>query len=79
MTDAVGKRAQVDLMLEVSPARLRAQGLRVFRSQNGVVLVRRAPRAETYIRITLRRAAGKINDLTGQGNRGRSFAWRIPI
>ena len=48
MTDApgsaVGKRAQVDLMLEVNPARLRAQGLRVFRSQNGVVLVRRVPR-----------------------------------
>jgi putative RNA 2'-phosphotransferase len=48
MTDApgstVGKRANVDLMLEVSPARLRGQGLRVFRSQNGVVLVRRVPR-----------------------------------
>jgi putative RNA 2'-phosphotransferase len=40
---AVGKRAQVDVMLEVSPARLRAEGLRVFESPNGVVLVRKVP------------------------------------
>ena len=43
LDSAVGKRANVDVMLEVSPARLRAQSLRVFRSQNGVVLVRRVP------------------------------------
>ncbi|MFO0755966.1 MAG: RNA 2'-phosphotransferase [Byssovorax sp.] len=39
----VGKRAQVDVMLEVSPARLRAEGLCVFQSPNGVVLVRKVP------------------------------------
>jgi len=44
LESAVGKRANVDLMLEVSPARLRAEGYRVFKSQNGVVLVRRVPR-----------------------------------
>lgn len=47
LTDAldstVGKRSNVDLMLEVSPARLRAEGIRVFRSPNGVILVRRVP------------------------------------
>ncbi|AUX40974.1 RNA 2'-phosphotransferase [Sorangium cellulosum] len=40
---AVGKRASVDVMLEISPARLRARGLRVYRSPNGVVLVREVP------------------------------------
>lgn len=43
LDSAVGKRSQVDVMLEVSPARLRAQGLRVFESQNGVILVREVP------------------------------------
>ncbi|KYF84769.1 RNA 2'-phosphotransferase [Sorangium cellulosum] len=40
---AVGKRANVDVMLEISPARLRARGVRVFRSQNGVILAREVP------------------------------------
>ncbi|WP_437679750.1 RNA 2'-phosphotransferase [Sorangium sp. So ce131] len=40
---AVGKRSSVDVMLEISPARLRARGLRVYRSPNGVVLVREVP------------------------------------
>lgn len=44
LDSAVGKRASVDVMLEVSPSRLRAEGYRVFRSQNGVILVRRVPR-----------------------------------
>ena len=43
LDSAVGKRAQVDVMLEVSPARLRGAGIRVFQSQNGVVLVREVP------------------------------------
>ena len=43
-TDAkVGKRSGVALMIEVSPSRLREQGIRVFQSQNGVLLVRRVP------------------------------------
>jgi putative RNA 2'-phosphotransferase len=47
LTDAldskVGKRASVDVMIEVSVARLGALGIGVFQSQNGVVLARRAP------------------------------------
>ncbi|WP_437940153.1 RNA 2'-phosphotransferase [Sorangium sp. So ce341] len=40
---AVGKRAKVDVLLEISPARLRARGVRVFRSPNGVILAREVP------------------------------------
>jgi putative RNA 2'-phosphotransferase len=40
----VGKRAHVDYMLGASPARLRAAGLVVYRSPNGVLLVRQVPR-----------------------------------
>ncbi len=47
LTDAldskVGKRASVDVMIEVSAARLSALGIGVFQSQNGVILVRRVP------------------------------------
>ncbi|WP_437289869.1 RNA 2'-phosphotransferase [Sorangium sp. So ce406] len=43
LDSAVGKRAKVDVMLEISPARLRARGIRVFRSQNGVILAREVP------------------------------------
>jgi len=39
----VGKRAQVAVLLEVSTARLREEGLKVFQSPNGVLLVRRVP------------------------------------
>lgn len=39
----VGKRANVAVLLEVSAARLRAQGLGVFVSPNGVILARRVP------------------------------------
>lgn len=47
LTDAldsrVGKRARVDVMIEISAPRLDALGIGVFQSQNGVVLVRRVP------------------------------------
>jgi putative RNA 2'-phosphotransferase len=47
LTDAldskVGKRASVDVMIEVSAARLGALGIGVFQSQNGVILARRVP------------------------------------
>ena len=47
LTDAldskVGKRASVDVMIEISPARLSALGIGVFQSQNGVLLARRVP------------------------------------
>ncbi len=41
----VGKRAAVDVMLAVSPARLRDQGLGLYRSPNGVLLARHVPPA----------------------------------
>lgn len=47
LTDAldskVGKRASVDLMIEISVPRLDALGIGVFQSQNGVVLARHVP------------------------------------
>lgn len=39
----VGKRASVDVMIEVSPTALRARGVRVFESGNGVLLAREVP------------------------------------
>lgn len=39
----VGKRADVDVMLEVLPARLAAQGIDIFMSPNGVILTRWVP------------------------------------
>jgi putative RNA 2'-phosphotransferase len=39
----IGKRSAVDLLLEVSPARLGEQNITVFQSPNGVLLVRRVP------------------------------------
>jgi putative RNA 2'-phosphotransferase len=39
----VGKRASVHVMLEISPARLRAAGLNLYAASNGVVLAREIP------------------------------------
>ena len=39
----VGKRAGVDVLLEVSPSRLRAAGIELYRSPNGVLLARSVP------------------------------------
>ena len=39
----VGKRGSVDVLLEVSTEKLRARGHRIFRSPNGVILVRHVP------------------------------------
>ena len=41
----VGKRAGVAVLLGVDPTALRAEGLRVYRSPNGVLLARRVPAA----------------------------------
>ncbi|MCY1015858.1 RNA 2'-phosphotransferase [Pyxidicoccus sp. MSG2] len=41
----VGKRAGVDVLLVISPVRLRASGLRIFRAPNGVLLARAIPAA----------------------------------
>jgi putative RNA 2'-phosphotransferase len=45
LESAVGKRSQVDVMLEVSPALLRAEGIGIHRSPNGVILIRHVPPA----------------------------------
>lgn len=42
-TSKVGKRARVDVLIEVSPASLADSGLGIFRAPNGVVLVRYVP------------------------------------
>lgn len=41
----VGKRAGVEVLLVISPAHLRASGLRIFRAPNGVMLARAIPAA----------------------------------
>lgn len=43
LDSTVGMRAQVDVMLEVSSSKLRAAGLALYRSANGVILVREVP------------------------------------
>jgi putative RNA 2'-phosphotransferase len=40
---SVGKRANVGVLLEISPARLRAAGQMTFQSPNGVILCRHVP------------------------------------
>lgn len=45
LDSTVGKRASVDVMLEVSPARLAAHGIGLFVSPNGVILARSVPPA----------------------------------
>lgn len=45
LDSTVGKRANVDVMLEVSPARLAAHGIGLFVSPNGVILTRWVPPA----------------------------------
>ena len=42
-TSHVGKRARVEVLLHVDPVRLEAHGRRIFRSPNGVLLVRDVP------------------------------------
>lgn len=54
----VGKRAQVDVLLVVDPARLRAHGLRLFEAPNGVLLVRRVPN-DTIVDVRAARARGE--------------------
>lgn len=45
LDSTVGKRAAVDVMLKVDPEALRAAGVGVFESPNGVILVRSVPAA----------------------------------
>ncbi len=57
----VGKRASVDVMIEVSAARLAELGIGVFQSQNGVILVRRVPR-EAIVDIRAMTARAKRDE-----------------
>lgn len=60
----VGKRWNVDLLLVVQPARVRAHGLALFDSPNGVVLARRVPAdCVTGIDALTRRAQAQITGL----------------
>ena len=53
----VGKRGGVDVLLRVDPARMRAEGVGLFRSPNGVLLARRVPPScVTGLRAETRRA-----------------------
>lgn len=45
LDSTVGKRSAVDVMIEVSPLRLRERGIAVHMSPNGVLLVREVPPA----------------------------------
>ena len=64
LNSTVGKRANVDVMLEVSPALLAAAGLDVYRAPNGVLLARRVPPAcITAIRGITRRARSREHEL----------------
>jgi putative RNA 2'-phosphotransferase len=45
MTSKVGKRSTVHVMLEISPARVRAAGVTLYAASNGVVLAREIPAA----------------------------------
>jgi putative RNA 2'-phosphotransferase len=60
----VGKRWNVDVLLVVEPSRVRAAGVRLFRSPNGVVLARSIPAsAVTGVRPLTRRAQARLQDL----------------
>lgn len=53
----VGKRAGVDVLLRIDPVRLRAAGVGLYRSANGVLLARRVPPGcITGLRAETRRA-----------------------
>ena len=64
-TDSVvGKRSNVGLLLEVSPAALQDAGLSLFRSPNGVVLARRVPpECIVGVRLLTTRARKQASEL----------------
>ena len=60
----VGKRANVDVALEVDPRRVRADGVGIFRAPNGVILARRIPRRAIVDVVPMtRRAEARITEL----------------
>jgi len=62
----VGKRANVALLLEVDPTRLRAAGLGIFVAPNGVVLVREVPPACIVgVRATTEAGTSALDEVQG--------------
>ncbi len=60
----VGKRASVDVLLEIEPAAVRAAGLELYVSPNGVVLARAVPPAAIVgLRAMTRRARNQEAEL----------------
>ena len=60
----VGKRAGVDVLLRVEPEKLRAAGLTLYRSPNGVILARSVPPScITALRAESRRARDQEHEL----------------
>lgn len=55
----VGKRPHVHVLLEISPARVRAAGLTIFTAPNGVVLARHIPRTAIISVLPLTKEARK--------------------
>lgn len=60
----VGKRAGVDVLLSIDPARLRAAGVTLYRSPNGVILARAVP-------------PGCITDLRAETRKARADERRL--
>lgn len=58
----VGKRANVDLALEIEPSLVRAHGIALFRAPNGVVLAREVPRSAIVGLRALTRRARAMED-----------------
>ncbi|NMO18729.1 RNA 2'-phosphotransferase [Pyxidicoccus fallax] len=69
----VGKRAGVDVLLVVSPARLRDSGLRVFRAPNGVLLARAIP-AEAIVNVVACNGPGRFALAELKGRMGKGAA-----
>ena len=65
----VGKRANVDVMLEVSPGRVHAAGIGIFVSPNGVLLARAVPPASIvglhFMNDRARRQSGSLSAVLG--------------
>lgn len=58
----VGKRANVDMLIEVCPSRLRDAGFRVYRSSNGVLLCRRVP-PSTFVGLVAVSSAARRSEI----------------
>lgn len=60
----VGKRWNVDLLLVIDPARVRAHGLKLWASANGVVLARRIPAdCVTGVRPLAAKSKGRVGEV----------------